>query len=120
NVELDAAHAREHAETRPGSYVLLAVSDTGCGMTPEVQAHLFEPFFTTKEVGKGTGLGLATVFGIINQSGGHVEVQSAPGRGATFRIFLPRAAEVVPQPEAPAAAAPTPPGTETILLAEDE
>jgi CheY-like chemotaxis protein len=98
--------------------VLLAVSDTGTGMTDDVQAHLFEPFFTTKEKGKGTGLGLATVYGIVKQSGGFVAVDSTVGEGTTFRIYLPRVEDaVVARP----GAAPGPvAGTETILIAEDE
>jgi two-component system cell cycle sensor histidine kinase/response regulator CckA len=120
NADLDEAFAREHYPARPGPYVLLAVSDTGTGMSAEVQAHLFEPFFTTKEKGKGTGLGLATVYGIVKQSGGFVWVYSEVGRGSTFKIYLPRADEPA-EPLAPAATATAiPGGSETILLAEDE
>jgi PAS domain S-box-containing protein len=90
NVDLDTGYVRRHVGLEPGPYVLLSVTDTGCGMGPEVQAHLFEPFFTTKDKGKGTGLGLSTVYGIVKQTGGHIEVESAPGAGATFRVFLPR------------------------------
>lgn len=102
----------------PGRYVLLCVADTGCGMTPEVQARIFEPFFTTKERGKGTGLGLAMVYGIMRQSGGHVEVKSAPGQGSQFYLYFPVVAEKeAPSTSLPAAAAAP---QATILLAEDE
>jgi signal transduction histidine kinase/ActR/RegA family two-component response regulator len=121
NAELDERYAREHVGARAGSYVRLKVTDTGCGMIPEVQARIFEPFFTTKEVGKGTGLGLSTVYGIIQQNGGYIEVSSVPGEGTTFIIYLSRASTV----DATAGSAsvensPLPRGTETILLVEDE
>jgi two-component system cell cycle sensor histidine kinase/response regulator CckA len=119
NAALDESYAREHFPATPGRYVLLAVSDTGTGMTPEVQAHLFEPFFTTKERGKGTGLGLATVYGIVKQSGGFIWVYTEPSHGSTFKVYLPRVDASVEPREA---TAPTGVGrgTETVLLAEDE
>jgi len=119
NAELDESYAREHFPATPGRYVLLAVSDTGVGMTPEVQAHLFEPFFTTKERGKGTGLGLATVYGIVKQSGGFIWVYTEPSHGSTFKVYLPRVDASV-QPREATAGAGAKRGTETVLLAEDE
>ncbi|MBV9997570.1 MAG: response regulator [Verrucomicrobia bacterium] len=119
-IELEAGDAKAYPELSPGRYVLLAVTDTGCGMSPEVQARIFEPFFTTKPVGQGTGLGLSVVHGVVQQSGGYVAVSSLPGVGTTFRIHLPalEGAPAEPVPSGPAA--PPPGGSETILLVEDE
>jgi two-component system cell cycle sensor histidine kinase/response regulator CckA len=111
---------RRHVGARPGPNVMLAVSDNGTGIPREIQAHIFEPFFTTKEQGKGTGLGLATVYGIVKQSGGYVQLNSEPDQGTTFRIYLPRledAAVAVDRSARPTASAS---GSETILLVEDE
>jgi CheY-like chemotaxis protein len=109
-----------HVGVQPGEYVMLAVSDDGCGMNEEVKAHLFEPFFTTKEMGKGTGLGLATVFGIVKQSGGDIWVYSEEGVGTTFKIYLPRAVEMGRSQFRPDTKAELPSGSETILLVEDD
>ncbi len=120
NTELDASYASEHEPLQPGRYVMLAVSDTGTGMSPDTQAHIFEPFFTTKEIGKGTGLGLSMVYGIVKQSGGYIWVYSEPDRGTTFKIYLPRVdqpAETVGVERRPAGVKR---GTETILLVEDD
>ncbi len=119
DLELDAAHAKAESGLRPGRYVLLSVSDTGCGMTPEVQARIFEPFFTTKGVGQGTGLGLSVVPGIVQQSGGHIVVHSLPGIGTTFKIYLPAVGELATRPLQSAPVKPVR-GSETILLVEDE
>jgi two-component system, cell cycle sensor histidine kinase and response regulator CckA len=121
NAELDERYAREHAGARAGSYVQLKVTDTGIGMSPEIQARIFEPFFTTKEVGRGTGLGLSTVYGIIQQSGGDIEVSSVAGAGTTFTVYLPRASteEEIAGPSSVDVSS-VPRGTETILLVEDE
>ena len=119
NVDLDADYAMLHPATLPGRYVMLAVSDNGTGMTQEVQGRVFEPFFTTKAEGEGTGLGLATVYGIVKQSGGNVWVYSEPGHGTTFRIYLPRVDRPNASVATPGASKAAPRGVETILLAED-
>ncbi|MFQ5777750.1 MAG: PAS domain S-box protein [Terriglobia bacterium] len=120
NLELDEIYVRRHPVGTPGLYVMLAVSDTGVGMDKEVQAHIFEPFFTTKEKGKGSGLGLSTVYGIIKQSGGYIWAYSEPGRGTTFKIYLPRVGEKVTVPK-PLSVPPEPKrGSETIMVVEDE
>src|SRR5437763_2270449 len=119
NVHFDDSYVGRHIAVKPGPYIMLAVSDTGSGMDAATQARLFEPFFTTKGSGKGTGLGLSTVFGIVKQSGGSVDVYSEPGRGTSVKVYLPR----IDQPvvvEAESLKKKVSRGTETILLVEDD
>ncbi len=119
-VELDEAYCASHPDMLPGAYICLAISDTGRGMPPHVLDHIFEPFFTTKELGKGTGLGLATVYGIVKQNRGSVSAYSEVNHGTTFKVFLPRTAEAGEQESAPVRSAMLPGGRETIILVEDE
>jgi PAS domain S-box-containing protein len=119
NVDLDEMYARHHPGAKPGRYVMLAVTDSGLGMSAETLAHIFEPFFTTKEVGKGTGLGLATVYGVVKQSGGYVWVDSETGKGSSFQVFLPRVEETVAPTIVRDVPAENLKGAETVLLVED-
>ncbi|HJZ64122.1 MAG TPA: PAS domain S-box protein [Candidatus Acidoferrum sp.] len=120
NADLDKAYASEHVTVKPGSYVMLAVSDTGTGISPETAAHIFEPFFTTKGGTKGTGLGLATVYGIVKQSGGYIWVYSEPGKGATFKVYFPRVDEQAEAGTRGSKSTSTKRGSETLLLVEDD
>jgi CheY-like chemotaxis protein len=120
NVELDEHYAKLHLTVKPGSYVALTITDTGTGMTPQVQARLFEPFYTTKDPGKGTGLGMATVYGIVLRSGGTVGVYSEVGKGTAFRVYFPCAEPTATAVEAPVPLARPHTGTQTVLIVEDE
>ena len=119
NAYLDDAYAAHHGEVTPGQYVMLAVSDTGSGMTPEVMNRVFEPFFTTKPEGKGTGLGLAQAYGFVKQSGGHIKIYSEVGEGTTVKIYLPRTRRAQDAP-IPPAGRPAQGGNERILVVEDD
>jgi CheY-like chemotaxis protein len=119
-VTIGESYCLQHADARVGEFVMLAVSDSGCGMSREVLDHLFEPFFTTKDVGQGTGLGLATVYGIVKQNEGFINVYSEPGQGTTFKIYLPGAESVEVAEDDEEASKPPVGGTETLLLVEDE
>lgn len=120
NVSLDEEYSLQHVEGRPGTYVMLAVSDNGLGMDPEVRNRIFEPFFSTKGPGRGTGLGLSTVYGIVKQSGGNILVYSEPGKGSTFKVYLPRVDAVAEDDAARGGLGEAPRGNETLLLVEDE
>jgi two-component system, cell cycle sensor histidine kinase and response regulator CckA len=120
NIELDEEYALHHPPTVPGKYVELVMTDTGVGMDAQTQSHIFEPFFTTKELGKGTGLGLATAYGVVKQSGGYIWVYSEPSLGSTFKVYLPRVVEPVRQIAPDSVATAPVRGSETILLVEDE
>jgi two-component system, cell cycle sensor histidine kinase and response regulator CckA len=117
--DLDESYASTHADVCPQTWVLIAVTDTGCGMPKETLEHMFEPFFTTKEPGKGTGLGLATVYGIVKQSHGHITVYSEPGHRAAFKVYFPSLDKSAPRPTTPRVGT-APKRDGTVLLAEDE
>src|SRR3954469_23305941 len=122
NCHLDEAYARDNPDAKPGQYVMIAVSDTGRGMQPDIVGRAFEPFFTTKASGKGTGLGLSQVYGFVKQSGGHIKIYSEPGHGTSVKLYLPRRMEASDAPPGPVAKPVDPPRAqpgEVILLVED-
>jgi CheY-like chemotaxis protein len=120
NVHLNQEYVRQHFSGDTGEYAMFSVRDNGTGITEEVKSHIFEPFFTTKEPGKGTGLGLSTCYGIVKQSGGHIDVNSEPGKGTIFRVYLPATKEVPDETQLASGDGSPPRGTETVLLVEDE
>jgi two-component system cell cycle sensor histidine kinase/response regulator CckA len=120
NETVTVGAAAEFEDAKAGPHAVLSVTDTGCGMPPEVRARIFEPFYTTKGVGKGTGLGLATVYGIVKQTGGHIRVRSKEGAGTTFEVFLPRTGQAETEADTKSGVRAIPPGTETVLVLEDE
>ena len=120
NITLDEQHERDHADAGVGEHVMLSVRDSGVGMDERVKSHIFEPFYTTKVQGKGTGLGLSTCYGIVTRAGGHITVESEPGKGTTFKIYLPAVEGKAQSPAVREVFSRTPAGNETILLVEDE
>jgi CheY-like chemotaxis protein len=120
NADLDEIYAQQHPMVQPGRYAMLAVRDTGTGMDDETRSHIFEPFFTTKQKGRGTGLGLSTVYGIVQQSSGHIWVYSEPGQGTTFKIYFPEAAGTPKAPVEKTESKLILTGSETLLVVEDE
>lgn len=120
NSTLDEEYSASHLDTIPGEYVRITVSDNGCGMDKLTLSHIFEPFFTTKDLGEGTGLGLATVFGAVKQNNGFINVYSEPGQGTSFTIYLPRYLDIAAQQKSESAMEPAALGHETVLLVEDE
>lgn len=120
NVDLDECYAAEHPDVQPGPFVQLKVSNSGVGMSAETLAHVFEPYFTTKAAGQGMGLGLAAVYGIIQQSGGSIRAESELGKGSSICLYLPRLAETLPLPEEGTTAVTTLRGTETVLVVDDQ
>ena len=119
-IEIDEDYCSRNPDAQPGRHAMVAVTDTGCGMGPDILSRIFEPFFTTKEQGKGTGLGLATIYGIVKQSGGHITAYSEVDRGTTFKVYLPLTYEAIDEADLPSAERVAPHGEETILLVEDE